>query len=220
MIERHCILCGSTGVHHFYEDTSPHHASDYYRCANCTLIFAPPKDQPSRKEERARYNTHENNPEDEGYRNFLRQLYNPLSECLEPQSEGLDFGSGPGPTLSVMFEEAGHKMALYDPFYADDTSVFSRTYDFITATEVAEHLHQPAEEFERLWECLRPGGYLGLMTKMARDDVDFFAGWHYRQDFTHVTFYTIETFRWMARRWNASVWFPGERTVIFQKKKF
>lgn len=219
MIKRPCILCDSTGAHHFFEDTSEHSASDYYRCPNCKLIFAPPEDHPSRKEERERYDTHENDPEDEDYRNFLSQLYDPLNERLEPQSEGLDFGSGPGPTLSVMFEEAGHKMEIYDPFFADNESVFNQTYDFITATEVAEHLHQPAEEFERLWDCLRPGGYLGIMTKMAKDDVDFFAGWHYRRDLTHVTFYSKETFCWMADRWNAPVWFPGQRTVIFQKEK-
>ncbi len=217
MVPESCILCKSTDIEHFFEDTSKHYASDYYQCQLCRLIFVPPKDRPSRDDEFARYDTHENNPEDEGYRKFLGQLFHPLNELLQPNSYGLDFGSGPGPTLNLMFEEAGHKMCIYDPFYADDESVFDETYDFITATEVVEHLFQPGKELERLWGCLRPGGYLGIMTKIAKDDKQFFSDWHYRLDETHVTFYAKDTFQWLADRWNASLDFPDDRVIIFQK---
>ena len=217
MTEPPCILCTNRDTQLFYEDTSEHYAGQYYQCQRCRLIFAPPREQPSPAEERARYDTHENDPEDEGYRNFLGQLFDPLNNLLEPESKGLDFGSGPGPTLSLMSEEAGHDMNIYDPFYADQPTAFDKTYDFITATEVVEHLHHPATEFEKLWNCLRPGGYLGLMTKIAQDDVDFFADWHYRLDETHVTFYTQETFSWIAEQWDADVAFPADRVIIFQK---
>ena len=218
MINSDCILCESSRVVPFYEDTSEHYAATYYQCQNCRLIFAAPGDQPTPDQERARYDTHENDPNDEGYRNFLSQLFDPLNNRLDANSKGLDFGSGPGPTLSLMFEEAGHRMKIYDPFYADNRSAFEQRYDFITATEVVEHLHHPAQEFDMLWKCLRPGGYLGLMTKIAEDDVDFFADWHYRLDLTHVTFYTKENFRWLADRWKARVLFFGNRTIIFQKQ--
>ena len=213
----HCILCKSTEVEHFYKDTSDTYASDYYQCQNCKLIFASPKDRPSRENEFARYETHENDSEDEGYRNFLSQLFDPLEDKLEPGSKGLDFGSGPGPTLNIMFEEESHQMRIYDSFYDDDKSVFKEQYDFITATEVVEHLFAPGNELERLWKCLRPGGYLGIMTKIAKDDREHFADWHCRLDLTHVTFYTKDTFRWLANHWNASLEFHGNRVVIFQK---
>ncbi|SMO37114.1 class I SAM-dependent methyltransferase [Fodinibius sediminis] len=212
-----CILCSSTAIQLFYSDLSEHYASDYYQCQRCRLIFAPPRDRPAQEEEKARYDTHENDPEDEGYRTFLSQLFNPLNDLLEPASKGLDFGSGPGPTLHLMFEEAGHRMRIYDSFYEDDPSVFGERYDFITATEVVEHLFHPRREFDRLWKCLRPGGHLGIMTKIARDDTGHFANWHYRLDITHVTFYTKNTFRWMADHWKASVRFPDDRIIIFQK---
>ncbi|TYP93800.1 Methyltransferase domain-containing protein [Fodinibius salinus] len=214
-----CTLCGNTDVHLFYRDTTEHYNSDYYQCQNCRLIFAPPKDQPSAQEELARYETHENDPEDEDYRNFLSQLFDPLNNLLEPKSKGLDFGSGPGPTLNIIFEEHGHEVNIYDPFYADDESVFNTRYDFITATEVVEHLFYPGKEFKRLWDCLRPGGYLGIMTKIAKDDKSFFADWHYRMDETHVTFYTKQTFQWIADKWGASVTCPGDRVIIFQKQE-
>ncbi|WP_441001106.1 class I SAM-dependent methyltransferase [Fodinibius sp. SL11] len=217
MIPGYCILCKCSKIDYFYEDTSEHHASVYYQCQNCGLIFAPSKDRPDRKEELARYETHDNDPQDEGYRNFLNQLFEPLNALLEPGSKGLDFGSGPGPTLNLIFEEAGHEMRIYDLFYDNDKSVFEEKYDFITATEVVEHLFNPGQELDRLWKCLRPGGYLGIMTKIAEDNVDFFAHWHYRLDITHVTFYTQETFHWLANHWNASVEFPADRVIIFQK---
>lgn len=217
MTPNSCILCKSSDIQHFYEDTSEHYASNYIQCQRCRLIFAPPKDQPDSQEEFDRYETHENDPGDEGYRNFLGQLFDPLNNQLAPNSYGLDFGSGPGPTLNLMFEEAGHEMEIYDPFYADDESVFDETYDFITATEVVEHLFEPGQELNRLWDCLQPGGYLGIMTKIAKDDRSSFADWHYRLDETHVTFYTRETFNWLARHWNASLTFHGDRVIIFQK---
>ena len=212
-----CILCNSYDLIHFYEDTSETYSSDYYQCPNCMLILAPPKDRPSAEDEFARYETHENDPEDEGYRDFLSQLFDPLQAKLNPNSKGLDFGSGPGPTLNIMFEEQGHQMNIYDPFYADDESVFDETYDFITATEVVEHLFNPREELDRLWSCLRPGGHLGIMTKFAKDDRQHFADWHYRLDFTHVTFYTKDTLQWLADKWNAEIEFHGNRVAIFQK---
>ena len=60
---------------------------------------------------------------------------------LLPKSQGLDYGCGPGPALAHMLREAGHDVALFDPFFAPDPAPFNRTYDFVTCTEVAEHFH-------------------------------------------------------------------------------
>ena len=212
-----CILCGSGQVRRFYEDRSDQYRSTYYQCQDCELIFVGERFLPTPQEELERYDTHENDPEDEDYRAFLGRLFEPMNKLLPPKRKGLDFGSGPGPTLNIMFEEQGHNMNIYDPFYAGDTSVFEETYDFITLTEVAEHLHEPAKEFERLWDRLRPGGYLGVMTKLAQADKEHFADWHYRLDNTHVTFYTKSTFRWLAEKWNASLQFHPQDVMIFQK---
>jgi 2-polyprenyl-3-methyl-5-hydroxy-6-metoxy-1,4-benzoquinol methylase len=94
-------------------------------------------------DEKACYDRHDNRPDDSRYRHFLNRLFSPLSRRLAANSKGLDFGCGPGPTLSVMFEEAGHQVALYDPFYAPDRSALSGPYDFITLSEVAEHMAAP-----------------------------------------------------------------------------
>ena len=170
----------------------------------------------SAADEKAVYDYHENDPSDEGYRSFLNRLAVPLLERLSPDSHGLDFGSGPGPTLSVMLQEAGHHVDIYDPFYAADERVFDRQYDFIMATEVVEHLHQPGEELNRLWNCLEPGGILGLMTRHLRSH-ESFENWHYKTDPTHVVFYCDDTWQWLANHWDASLTRPHTDVVLFGK---
>ncbi|MBX3051120.1 MAG: class I SAM-dependent methyltransferase [Caldilineaceae bacterium] len=131
-------------------------------------------------------------------------------------SHGLDFGCGPGPTLSVMFAELGYPMAIYDPFYAPDESVLEKVYDFVTATEVVEHLRNPAQSLAQIWRCVKPGGYLGIMTKLVIDRAAF-ATWHYKNDDTHICFFSRKTLGWLAREWGAAPLFVGADITIFQK---
>jgi len=134
-----CPLCHTKDPDDFYQDK----IRDYFRCLECYLVFVPPQKIISKREEKAQYDSHQNSPDDLNYRTFLSRLFNPMEKCLARGSCGLDFGSGPGPTLSVMFEEAGHTMTLYDRFYAPDETVFNKEYDFITTSEVVEHLSDP-----------------------------------------------------------------------------
>ena len=99
--------------------------------------------------------------DDPGYRRFLSKLADPLRGRLAPGAHGLDYGCGPGPALAAMLREAGHEMALYDPVYYPDTAPLQARYDFVTCTEVAEHFHAPAQEFDRMGALLRPGGLAG-----------------------------------------------------------
>lgn len=208
-----CILCSNPESVLFHRDKTETH---YFRCPVCDLTFLHPQHRLPPHEEVKRYDLHENDPRDPNYRAFLEHLFHPLSERLEPGSRGLDFGAGPGPTLHLMFEEQGHHMRIYDPFYANDPSVFEVTYDFITSTEVIEHLFRPGEELDSLWSCLNPNGFFGIMTKRVTDGVDFPA-WHYRKDDTHVAFYSDMTFRWLADRWNASLDLIRDDVAIMRK---
>lgn len=214
MPSEQCILCGESNSQLYYRDN----LRAYHRCRNCRLIFVPEAYRLDLEEEKQRYDLHENDPDDEGYRSFLARLFIPLNERLQSGSEGLDFGSGPGPTLHQLFEEAGHSMNIFDPFYHDDETVFGETYDFITATEVIEHLHHPLAEIKKLWNCLRPGGWLGLMTKMVTDR-EAFKHWHYIRDQTHVGFYSGETFRWLSDRLGADLQIVNRDVILLKKRE-
>lgn len=207
-----CPLCKASHLDEFYQDKY----RDYFRCTECSLVFVPSEQFLSKIQEKSQYDSHQNSPDDPRYRQFLSRLFTPLEKCLTKGSRGLDFGSGPGPTLSVMFEEAGHSVSLYDTFYAPDTSVFEKKYDFVTTSEVVEHLNNPKDELNRLWGCLNPGGHLGIMTKLVIDQKAF-VRWHYKNEPTHICFYSKETFRWLANSWKAQVIFADKDVMIFSK---
>jgi trans-aconitate methyltransferase len=165
--------------------------------------------------EKARYEQHQNYPTDVRYRQFLSRLANPLISRVPPGSIGLDFGSGPEPVLSQMLTEAGLRVHLYDLFYARDQAVWSRRYDFITASEVIEHLHNPRAELDRLFSVLAPGGHLAVMTRWIGDHNTFIHS-RYIRDPTHVSFYSEETCRWIAHRWQATLEVPRKDVALFR----
>lgn len=188
----------------------------YYRCLRCDLIWVDPADYLSRAGEKAEYDLHENSPQDPAYRRFLSRLAMPLMECLPQRASGLDFGCGPGPALALMLREQGYKMALYDLFYFDNKALLEERYDFITATEVFEHLHKPQQVIAQLWGSLETGGILGIMTKLAGDQAAF-EKWHYKNDPTHVCFYSRETFGWLAKWLEAELEFVGPDVIFLRK---
>lgn len=207
-----CPLCHKTDIRHF----SRIRERDYLSCRTCRLIFVPAEQHISADEEKSRYDQHNNHPDDPDYRTFLSRMFLPMHHRLNARSCGLDFGSGPGPTLSLMFEEGGHRMAIYDYFYAPTPSALEQPYDFITATEVVEHLQRPGFELERLWSLLNPGGLLGIMTQLVPESTPF-ANWYYLKDPTHVSFFSTSTCEWLAEHWEAELTFTGHNVMLFQK---
>lgn len=207
-----CPLCDALDAVAYHRDAR----RDYLQCKVCKLVFVPPHQHLEADAERAVYDQHQNSPQDAGYRRFLSRLQAPLQARLAAGAEGLDVGSGPGPTLSVMFEEAGHPMAIYDPYFAPDRAPLSRRYDFITASEVVEHMAAPGAELTHLAGLLRPGGWLGLMTqRVIRHET--FVDWHYILDPTHVCFFSEASFHWLAERLGMQVIFPDHDVVLLKR---
>lgn len=190
---------------------------EYFRCPNCQLTFEHPEQLPTPDEEKGQYDLHENIPGDPGYRRFLSQLADPLMARLPTGARGLDFGCGPGPALSQMLQEQGFPCATYDPIYAPDQASLEPHYDFVTCTEVVEHLHQPAREWAWFAAHVKPGGWLGIMTRWLTDD-DAFPRWHYRRDPTHVCFWQPATFQWLAREQGWELAYASNPVVLMQKR--
>jgi SAM-dependent methyltransferase len=189
---------------------------EYWRCEQCHATFVHAARLPSPDAELQQYLLHRNRPDDCGYRRFLHRLAGPLLERLPSPQRGLDYGCGPGPALAAMLREAGHEVALYDPYFQPDRTVLAETYDFITCTEVAEHFHRPADEFRKLDALLRPGGWLALMTCFQEDDARF-ASWHYRRDPTHVVFYREATLRHVATQYGWHCEIPCSDVALMRK---
>lgn len=207
-----CPLCRHCAAQFYHRDKF----REYYQCTVCALVFVPPEFRLSSEREKAYYDLHENSLGDEGYRRFLSRCAQPLLDELAPGSEGLDFGCGPAPLLAKILEAAGHRVELFDAYYAPDKRAVERDYDFIVATEVVEHLSAPGDELERLWGRLRAGGTLALMTKLVISP-ERFAGWHYTRDPTHICFFSASTFLWLAQRLQADLHFAATDVILLKK---
>ncbi len=207
-----CPLCNTNQKLAFLSDAE----REYYRCSCCDLIFVPREYHLSEIDQKARYDSHNNDPDDPRYRNFFKQLLVPLLAILPSNSYGLDFGSGPGPTLSLMLEEWGHNVDLYDKFYAQNDAVFQNRYDFITVTEVVEHLPNPLKDLEALVKILQKGGILAIMTEIVSPQLDF-TNWYYKNDPSHVCFYSEKTFLYLANLLGLEIVTLSERVIILRK---
>lgn len=218
-----CPLCQHTKTFYFSEDKR----RTYFRCSRCHLVFADTASCLSAEDEKAIYDQHENHVDDPGYRGFLGRFVTPLLTTLQQENQtpddesslnliGLDFGCGPGPALAAMLAESGIRMSLYDPFYANDLSVLSHQYDLVTCTEAIEHFNTPHKEWALLLRLLKPHGLLAIMTKLVID-ADAFSRWHYKNDPTHVSFFSRETFCYLAKRDGFEVHFVGNDVILMRK---
>lgn len=194
-----CPLCA-----HDQNYPLPTRAGQFHRCRHCSFVWRDPSEHLTAQQEKAIYDRHENDTQDLGYRRFLARSLEPLLHYCPAPAQGLDFGCGPGPALIEMAQEHGYQMQAYDKFYAANEQIWQQRYDFITATEVVEHLDRPYSTLTRLWSLLHPKGLMIIQTKRVWDD-ERFSRWHYAQDPTHIGFFSEHAFQWLAQHLNAKL---------------
>jgi SAM-dependent methyltransferase len=191
-----CSLCNcATQEFDFIEDRS------YLQCSGCKAILLSPSNYLSPQAEKFRYILHNNDVKDPGYRKFVSPIVKQVFKEQPITAGGLDFGCGTGPVISAVLEEAGYKMHLYDPYFKPDKKLLNRKYDFIVCCEVMEHFQQPLKEFSLLTDLLNDGGKLYCKTELWKKGIDF-KSWHYKNDATHVFFYTKDSLSWIKNTFN------------------
>ncbi|MEH8197108.1 class I SAM-dependent methyltransferase [Aeromonas allosaccharophila] len=206
-----CPLCASAQAY-----SLPVAGKRYHRCLACELVWLDEADHLDEAAEKAVYDGHDNRVDDPRYRTFLMRAFGEVLSRVAIPASGLDFGCGPGPALVAMGREAGYQMAGYDKFFANFPELLTRQYDFITSTEVIEHIAEPRAALEQLWACLKPGGVLVLQTQRVLSD-ERFKNWRYRHDPTHIVFFAEASFRVLAASWQAELSFPHADVAVLQK---
>lgn len=212
-----CPLCQQNKIQLFHSDKN----REYWRCQICDLIFVPSQFFLSAEAEKTRYQQHNNDPNDQKYCAFLSRIILPMLSHLSAGDRGLDFGCGPFPSeksaLAILFDQAGFPTEIYDPFFAPSTEVLDQKYNFIVTTEAIEHFYQPLKEVGLLFNLLKPNGTLGIMTR-RHDSSDDFTRWVYKDDPSHVCFFSKQSFHWIAKRWQVKLEFIDNDIMIFHKQ--
>lgn len=162
-----------------------------------------------------RYDLHRNSPKDPHYVQYLHQFIEPLVTFLKERDlrRGIDWGSGPGPTLSGELRKLGFEMQNFDPLYSPEKP--QTPVDFVTATEVIEHFQEPKKSLQELLALISSGGLFGGMTGFHSAEVDF-SQWWYARDPTHVIFFSEKTFRWLAKEYQLKVLWLASPIFIFR----
>lgn len=207
-----CPLCLSGDSQWYHRDKY----RTYYQCNTCELVFVPKQYHLNPEQEKAEYDKHQNDSKDLAYRKFLSRTLTPLLTQVSNDAIGLDFGCGPGPTIAVMAAEQGVTIKNYDLYYFNAQERLKERYDFITMTEVIEHIAEPNQLLQQLDALLREGAILAIMTKLVIS-LEAFKQWHYKNDPTHICFYSIVTFEWISRQsgWRLQV---IDKDVVFFHK--
>jgi len=215
-----CVLCETLNTQSFLNVSEKEFgqivSKSYLLCSQCGLVFLDRSNCLSPEEEKKRYLTHENTIDNKGYCSFLLKAWEPLKPLVCKSDKGLDFGSGPNPVLSDLIKSEGYNCKAYDPFFLDDKSLLNFKYNFILSTEVFEHFNSPKAEINLLLKLLEPGGYISVMTSPLTKEINF-KNWHYRQDQTHISFFSYETYDWMAENLNLEIKYCSGPVVIFKK---
>lgn len=208
-----CPLC-----HHRALKFQEIQKKEYFECSSCRLVFLSSAFHLAPDLEKAIYDFHQNDPKDLGYRTFLTPAFNAVMKYAPLEARGIDVGCGPGPTLSLMLKEQGFNVEIFDKYYYPDRSVFKKKYDFITCTEVIEHVSEVDAFLEKLIACLHSSGILVLMTKLLQEDQDF-STWYYKDDPTHISFFREQTVLSMAKKYHLTLRELTGQLVVFQKSQ-
>jgi len=190
-----CKLCNK----HVTNISDTRNNWEFLHCMDCGFIFKNPQDYVSSKEELKQYNNHNNTIDSPGYvEMFEKFMEETFLEHIDEIKNVLEFGSGPGPVFSELLKRLGLHVDMYDKYFSPERVYEGKEYDLITSTEVIEHIENPLEIFEFFSAHVKSGGYLALMTQFHTNDAEDFKKWWYKNDPTHICFFTPQSFEILA----------------------
>lgn len=190
---------------------------DYYKCNNCQSIFKDRKVYLEQSAEKSRYQLHQNNIYDQSYQKFVSPITNAVTRDFALDTLGLDYGCGSGPVISYVLESKGYRFQLYDPYFYPGQEYLNHVYHFITCCEVMEHFYRPFEEFKKLKNLLEAKGKLYCKTNFISNSisVEEFSKWYYKDDPTHVFFYSTKALEFIKEAFGFTDVFMSKKLITF-----
>ncbi len=186
----------------------------YVQCPRCKSVFVHHSDYLHPVQERLRYELHHNTAENPGYCSYLATVADEIDARIPQARRALDYGSGPARVLETILNERGRDACSYDPLYGIGESCLTGAYDVIVICEVIEHVRDIAGMRRQLTGLLHAGSFLFIRTCLLRPEIDFHEWW-YKEDPTHINFFTETSLDSLVASIGLSVIFTdGNRLVI------
>ncbi|MDR0330907.1 MAG: class I SAM-dependent methyltransferase [Chitinispirillales bacterium] len=231
-----CNLCNSDQLTFIGQDNR--NRRTFYLCGECELVSVPKVHWVNLKDEKLRYDLHDNSESNDGYVGFLSEIADAVAAAADsafpnrppaspPLSKSapiiklLDFGCGKNAVLGHVLDKTGMAAGLgidycgYDPFYDHLPLPGAGKFDIIVACEVMEHVRDIRGELELMNSLLRGGGTIILRT-LPYGRPSAFPGWFYASDPTHINFFNKTSLeRAAAAISKRVVATDGEREDIF-----
>ena len=178
----------------------------YFYCPSCRFIFKDKKFIPSPEKEKQRYMTHNNDISNKGYVEMLENFIKKTTPHVDSgKKHVLDYGCGNNPVLAALLQEKGYKVDTYDKYFAPEKTYRTKKYDIVTLTEVIEHIEDPLDTLNELRRIINKGGIIAIMTLFHPENTQEFKSWWYKRDFTHISFYSRKTLKYIAEILNMQV---------------
>ncbi len=185
-----CVLCSS----------QIEMLKQFKYCKNCNLIQK--ENIPNSVDEKSRYLEHNNKCEDVQYQNYFLRYLNNVLKTIDKDSMILDYGSGIEPVLQYTLFKQGYKnVHIYDKYFAPSEDYLNCKYDAIFIIEVIEHIYDIEELIVRLKSLLKRDGRIIIKTEIY-EDVNNIDKWWYVRDHTHISFFNLNTFKFIASKFN------------------
>ena len=193
-------------------------SSHFVFCAQCQMYFKSLKDCLSLEKENERYLQHNNDVTDVNYLTYLSKLFSYLPKDL--QGPVLDFGCGPtkGVEALVKKEKLNIEVHSYDPIYFPEGISKHFKYNKIYASECFEHFLNPAKTIGFISDLQDSDGVLAIRTELYSLSKGPLEKWWYFKDPAHTCFYTEDTIRWLAERFNYQIKTLDSPYIVLEKK--
>ncbi len=197
-----CLICSKKIEEVLIKDTL------YYHCLHCDFLFKKNREL-DKDVEMKRYNLH---IIDDGYKKYMYQIFLNIKDDLI-SGNSLDFGCGKIHLLSDILNENMYKCYYYDKYYYKNYPL--NNYKNIIMIEVIEHLFDPLKTLETLLSNLSSDGQFIIMTKLHDNTLN--PSWYFN-DVTHISFFTLKTFKVIAQILGFKIKYLKNENIIFLKR--
>lgn len=209
----------------------------YIKCKNCGSYFLKKEYFLSEEQQIERYKLHNNDVNNPQYEQYFYKIFIQVKEQINKNLDFLglksffDYGSGPEPCFISLLNKLKERKEInensiingWDPLF--NNTISDLKYDIVFCIEVIEHFERPQENLKNLVSYCNDKGFLVIKTGFLPEpsintkecDI-FFSKWWYRQDSTHVSFFTKKALIDFLHIYDFIVFYENKDLLIFRKQ--